>query len=230
MRCHVAMRRLAPCLIALLLLLVACTPETVLRDENLLHDDSLITGEPCAAPCFRGITPGETSWTDALTIIEDDAEFANFEKQGPEEDGTVIQLSWQQGPDAPGCCQMVTEDGETVALVFLRTAPDHTLGQLIDAHGAPDWLTGQEYSEDQAVMSLIYQDAPMIIYVYVAGMEEGELNAGSELIGSLYLAPNSVDLLLQTTELHAWDGYGSYKFYMEGDLEITPSVTLTPTP
>ena len=37
----------------------------------------------------------------------------------------------------------------------------------------------------------------MIIYVFVAGVEEGALSAASELIGSLYLAPDSVDLLLQ---------------------------------
>ena len=224
------MTRVVPCLFALTLLLVACSTGTVLIDEALFQDDSLITGEPCAAPCFRGITPGETAWTDALTLIEDDPEFDNIQKQGPEEGETTIQVSWQQGPDAPGCCQMVTEDGETIALIFLRTAPNHTVGELIDVHGAPDWLTGQEFSEDQAVISLVYQDVAMIIYVFVAGVEEGTLSATSELIGSLYLAPDSVDLLLQTTELHSWEGYGSYKYYMEGELEVTPSVTLTPTP
>ena len=35
---------------------------------------------------------------------------------------------------------------------------------------------------------------------------------------------------MQTTELHRWEGYGSYSDYMEGEWEVTPSVTLTPTP
>ncbi len=217
-------------LIALLLLLVACTPATVLRDDNLLRDDSLLTGEPCAAPCFRGITPGETSWADALTIIEDDPEFENIQTQGPEEGGTVIQVSWQQGPDSPDCCRMVTEDSETVALIFLQTAPLHSLADLIEAHGDPDWLTGQDFPDEQAVMSLVYPDASMIVYAFVEGAEDGVLDAGSELVGTLYLAAESMELLLQTTELHKWEGYGSYRSYMEGELEITPSVTLTPTP
>ena len=224
------MKRIAPGLVALLLVLVACSPATVLIDEKLLQDDSLLSGEPCAAPCFRGITPGESSWVDALTIIEDDAEFENLQKQGPAEGETVIQLSWRQGADAPDCCQMVTEDGETVELIFLRTAPDHSLGQLIDVYGEPAWLTGQEFGEDQAVMSLVYPDVPMIIYVFVPGAADGELHAASELVGSLYLAADSVELFLQTAELHAWEGYGSYRYYMDGEPELTPAVTLTPTP
>ena len=224
------MTRFPAFLVALLLLLAACSQATVLLDDNLLRDNSLVTGEPCIAPCFRGITPGETTWADALTIIEDDPEFENVQTQGPEEGGTVIQVSWQQGADAPGCCQMVTEDGETVALVFLRTAPVHSVADLFGAHGEPTWLTGQEFPDEQAVMSLVYPEVPMIVYAFVEGAAEGVLNAGSELVGTLYLAPGAMELLLQTTNLHLWEGYGSYSSYMDGDWEVTPSVTLTPTP
>ncbi len=230
MRCGVAMTRVLPPLIATLLLLVACSPETVLRDENLLTDESLLTGEPCAPPCFRGISPGETAWADALTIIEDEADFDNIQVQGPAEGSSVIQVSWQQGADAPVCCQMVTEDGETVSLVFLRTAPTHALGDLFEVHGEPTWLTGQEITDTQAVVSLVYPDLSMIVYAFVAGAAEGEVSAGSEVVGALYMEAGSVDLLLQTTDLHRWEGYGSYSAYMAGEWEITPSVTLTPTP
>lgn len=230
MRCGVAMTRALPCLIASLLLLVACSPETLLRDENLLTDEGLLTGEPCGAPCYRGITPGETNWADALTIIEDEADFDNIQTQGPAEGSSVIQVSWQQGADAPVCCQMVTEDGQTVSLVFLRTAPTHSLGQLFEVHGEPTWLTGQEITEDQAVVSLVYPDLPMIVYAFVAGTAEGIVSAGSEVVGALYMEAGSVDLLVQTTELHRWEGFGSYSDYMEGEWEVTPSVTLTPTP
>ena len=224
------MRRVVPCLFALTLLLVACSPATVIIDDNLLRDDSLISGDPCAAPCFRGITPGVTAWLDALTILEDDTEFDNVQKQGPAEGETVIQASWQHGPSAPGCCQIVTEDGETVSLIFLRTAPNHTLGEAIEKYGEPNWMIGQAYTDDQAVVSLLYPDVPMVIYVFVAGEAEGVLSAGSEVVGALYLTPDSFDLLVKTSELHKWDGYGSYSDYMDGEWEVTPSVTLTPTP
>jgi hypothetical protein len=46
----------------------------------------------------------------------------------------------------------------------------------------------------------------------------------------LYFIAEDMDLLLQTTDLHAWEGYQSYAAYMDSEFEVTPSVTLTPTP
>lgn len=211
-----------------LLVLVSCAPPPNLRDETLLNDRSLITGQPCAAPCFRGITPGETAWQAAVTIIEDDSNFKNLQTQTAE-NGTSLQAAWQQG-DNQVCCQMASEDGRTVSLVFLRTAPIMTLAELIDAHGEPSYLVGSEFTADQAIISLVYPDVPMVIYVFVAGAEEGRLSDSSEIIGALYFTPAEMELLLQTTDLHAWDGYKSYQEYNEGEFEVTPSITLTPTP
>lgn len=210
-----------------LLFLASCAPPPNLRDETLLNDRSLITGVPCAAPCFRGITPGVTSWQDAITIIEDDSSFKNLQTQTAE-NGTSLQAAWQQG-DNQVCCQMASEDGKTVSLVFLRTAPSMTLGELIEAHGEPSYLVGSEFTSDQAIISLVYPEIPMVIYVFVAGAEEGVLSGSSEIIGALYFTPAEMDLLLKTTDLHTWDGYKSYQEYNEGEFEVTPSITLTPT-
>lgn len=214
-------------LVFLAISIAACAPPPNLRDNTLLQDTSLITGEPCAAPCFRGIIPGETAWQDALTLIEDDPDFKNVQSQ-PAEDSNAIQAAWQQG-DNQVCCQMATNDGETVSLIFLRTAPNMKLGDLIEAHGEPEYVIGSEFTPDQAIMSLVYPDVPMVVYVFVAGAAEGELSESSEIIGSLYVTPEDMDLLLQTTELHAWNGYQSYAAYNESEFAITPSVTLTPT-
>jgi hypothetical protein len=211
-----------------LILLTACAPPPNLRDDTLLNDRSLITGEPCAAPCFRGITPGETAWQDAITIIEDDSDFKNVQTQNAE-NSKSIQAAWQQG-DNQVCCQMATEDGETVSLVFLRTAPNMKLSELIEAHGEPTYLVGSEFTSDQAIISLVYPDVPMVIYVFVEGAEKGELSESSEIIGVLYFTQAEMELLIKTTDLHAWDGYKSYQEYNASEFEVTPSITLTPTP
>ena len=222
--------KIFPLILIVMFFAAACAPPPALRDDTLLHDDSLITGEPCAAPCFRGITPGETRLSNALTIIEDDSEFTNIQTQGPEDDNPVVQVSWQQGEEGQPCCQLVAQDGETVSLMFLRTAPDHVLSEFIEAHGEPEYLAGQDFTEDQAIMSLVYPDVPMIVYAFVEGAAAGELSATSEIIGVLYVVEEDMNLLLETTELHEWEGYQPFATYMEGELEITPSVTLTPTP
>lgn len=216
--------------ILLLLVIASCMPAPVLRDETLLHDTSLVSGEPCAAPCFRGITPGETAWRDAVTMIEDDPDFSNVQTQSAEDGSGRVQIAWQQGEGGSVCCQIMSEDGQTVRLTFLRTAPEVTLGEVIEAHGEPIYIAGQEFTEDQAIMSLVYPETPMVVYAFVAGPETGELSASSEIIGALYFVPEDMELLLNTTELHSWEGYQSYKAYVESELEVTPSVTLTPTP
>lgn len=212
----------------LVLIVAACAPPPNLLDDTLLQDESLIDGEPCGPPCFRGITPGETRWNDALTIIEDDSEFRDVQTQ-TDESSSAVQAAWRQG-DNQVCCQIASQDGEVVTLVLLRTAPTMSLGELIEAHDDPTYLIGSEFTADQAVISLVYPDTPMVVYVYVDGSETGELTASSEIIGVLYLTPDEMDLLLQTTELHAWEGYQSYQAYQEGEFEVTPSVTLTPLP
>lgn len=213
--------------LSLAFLIASCAPPPNLRDDTLLQDTSLVTGDPCAAPCFRGITPGETRWRDALTIIEDDSDLTNLQTQS-DENSSALQAAWQQGSNQV-CCQMASEDGELVNLIFLRTAPVMTFGEVIEAHDEPQYLIGSEFTEDQAIMSVVYPDVPMVVYVFVDGPESGTLSASSEIIGVLYLTPAEMELLLQTTNLHAYDGYGSYQNYTEGDFEVTPSITLTPT-
>jgi hypothetical protein len=217
-----------PALFVVVMVLAACAPPPELRDSALLRDTSLIDSEPCAAPCWRGITPGQTAWRDALTLIEDDASLQDMQIQ-EDDDSTAIVASFRQA-DGAECCQLFSQGGEFVDLIFLRLAPTTTLGQLIEAQGEPAFLVGNGFSDDQAIMNILYPDLNLVIYAFVAGEAEGVLSANSEVIGALYMKPEEMQLLLQTSSLQAWEGYESYRFYAESTLEITPSVTLTPTP
>ncbi|MBC7870755.1 MAG: hypothetical protein H7Y09_07930 [Chitinophagaceae bacterium] len=209
------------------MILAACGPTPELRNENFLRDTSFLTDEPCGAPCWRGITPGETAWNDALTIIEDDATLDELKTEASD-NSPIIGAVWSQ-KDGDGCCQMYTEDGENVDIIILQTAPDATLGQVIEKWGEPLYAAGEPFSDDQAVFSLFYPDVPMLVYAFVAG-EAGELSDASEIIGFGYFAPDRMDLLLQASNLHTWDGYQSFADYMNSEYEVTPSITLTPIP
>lgn len=220
------LRFLLPALLALVLMVAACSPPPPLRDDTLLNDTSIITGEPCAAPCWRGITPGTTSWADALVILEDDAELGEPNVQESEENDAIAADF--AGETETTCCQVVSEDGETVSIVFLRTAPIVTVGEVIERYGNPTYVVGQPYSDEEAIMSLIFPDVPMILYALVAGTT-GSLRADSEIIGTLYTTSRNVELLVETSNLHDWDGYDTYESYEQGEFEVTPLPTLTPT-
>lgn len=231
-------------IIALVLLVAACAPPPELRDQNLLADSSLLNARPeqtpqagagttsaaCTAPCWHDITPGKTRWADALVKIQDDPAF-QVEEPKQDDKSKTIGLVWSP-KGGTQCCQMVAEDGETVNLIFLRTRPDHTVGEVIAKQGEPKYAVGTPFSDDQAIVNLVYPEVPMLIFVFAAGEAKGEISRSSEVIGVLYTTPKDMDLFMKTNFLHNWQGYKPYSAYKNGDgveFDITPSVTLTPT-
>jgi hypothetical protein len=222
-------RLLLPVSAVLVFLVASCASTPELRDNKLLHDSSIVTGNPCAAPCWRGITPGETSWDDALTIIADDATLTNVKVQNAE-DSDAIAAGWQEVDGSP-CCQMVTTDGKTVESIYLLVAPDVRLVEIIDKYGPPQYVVGGEVSTDQAVMYLFYSDPPMLVYAFVAG-KNGVLSASSEIIGFVYLAPDYRDDLIANNNFHGWEGYKSFQEYADSEYVVTavPTETATPKP
>jgi hypothetical protein len=214
----------------LALLLAACGPAPQLRDETLLADQSLLTGELCGPPCWNGITPGETIWRDAVTIIEDDPAFSNFRSETAE-NSPAIGAAWSIA-GGPECCQMGAQDGRTVNLIFLRTRPAMSIGQVINVHGEPDYAIGSGLSDDQAVIHVVYPELQIIALVFVAG-EQANISASSESVGLLYTSESEMNLFLQTQNLHRWQGYGPFSEYRmaeDADYDVTPSMTLTPAP
>ena len=220
-------RFLIPAISVLVVLIAACAPTPELRNDNLLQDSSFLSGEPCGPPCWRGIIPGETDWNDALNIIEDDPTLSDLETR-TSDDTEVIGAIWGQ-TDGDSCCQMYSESGELVDIIILQTAPTNTLGDVVETYGEPTYLIGETLSGEQGVFTLFYPEDQMLIYSFIAG-ENGELSEASEVIGFAYFALDRMELLMQTNDLHEWEGYQSYSAYMGGDFEVTPSVTLTPRP
>lgn len=211
--------------LAVLLLFAACSPPPPLRDLTLLPDESLITGEPCAAPCWNGITPGVTDWNDALTILEDDSSLTVGEQQSQKEAAAV---DWSPR-DGTSCCQMITRNGDVVELIFLRVRPTVTVEDMIEAHGEPTYAIASEYTEEESIINLIYPEIQTVVYAFVAG-PEASLSQSSEIIGVLYVTQEDMELLINTSNLHAWEGYEPFATYASEAYEVTPSITLTPTP
>jgi hypothetical protein len=203
------------------------TPEPLLN-PSLLVDTSLLTGEPCAAPCWRGITPGETSWDDALAILQADPALANVQVQ-EDANSDAKAATWTQ-IDGEECCQIFSLDGQTVSVLFLRLAPDITLDEVIEVNGEPAFAIGSPFTDAQAIVNLIYPEARTVVFAYVSRWG-GSLSAESEVGGAMYLSPQDLDLLLGTSNLYEWRGYADYATYNPdaGAFDVTPSVTVTPT-
>lgn len=198
------------------------TPQ--LRNPRMLHDKSLITNEPCAAPCWQGITPGVTLWNDAVKLLQRDTTFVNFEFQDVTDgdDKGSKTATWQE-KDGEKCCQMLSsKDGKIVRAIGLQLAPDSTLGRLNAAQGTPAYVLPAGGDNDQALIALVYPDTPMVVYAFVAGTEKGALRPSSEIVLVSYLAMDDMNNELKQAYLHDWQGYQSYQWYKNSPFTLTP--------
>lgn len=217
------------------------TPTTPgLRNPNFLKDTSLIqVDDACDAPCWHDITPGTTTYEDALNILWADSGFSNIQSQVIPETGPAVAASWQPvGGEV--CCQIIAEDGITVDSIFLQFAPDMTVKQVIDTYGEPEYVLGTAGNFDQALMNLYYPEQSMIVFAFVAGASAGTLKRTSEILGVYYTTHDRMDLGIKLSSLYGWKGYESFADYAPEntylfwnstpDYKVTQSVTLTPTP
>jgi hypothetical protein len=209
----------------LAILVTACAPEVRILSDRFLQDSSIIADEGCSAPCWRDITPGETRWNDALAIIEADETLTGVQTRSDAETGQ-IGAAWAQ-VDGDNCCQMFTQDGETVSLIVAQTAPIVRFGQVVEKYGEPTYALGETVTNDQALLSVYYPEVPMIVYVFAAGTT-GQISEQSEVVGFAYTTLDLMELVVNTSDLYNWTGYGVFNAFSEGEFDVTPSITLTP--
>ncbi len=215
-------------LVPLAVILVSgCMPEATLRSELFLDDRSLTSGEPCAAPCWNGITPGETLWSEAIAVVQNDAAFTGFETDNAE---GLLQAVWQKAGSNQFCCRLLAEaeDGP-VNYVFLALSPGTILDDVLKVHGEPDYVTTFDFTNSESVVQLVYPAVPMVVSV-VVGDANASLLANSDVVAVLYMNPSEMQLILETSELQGWAGYQAYKAYQGATPVITPMYTLTPPP
>lgn len=208
-------------LVGVLMVAAACAPAPVLRDPDVLRDTSLVTGDPCEAPCFQGITPGETAWSVAVTLIEDNRLFSGLE-QPMLEDTNARALEFNAAETNKRCCAIFSDDGRVVSSIFALVAPQMTLGQVIERFGEPSYLTGEGIGDDQASIALVFPEVPMIVYVFAAGLQNGVLSETSEVFAHVYLTPENMRRALEASSLYGWRGYGPVALMTSGEFAITP--------
>ena len=194
----------------------ACSSNVNLLDESKLQDRSLLSGEPCVAPCWNGITPGETSYRDAKLIVESNGRLKISEEPDAQEDNPGRMFTFGEGENQP-CCQVVSRDGETISSFLLQLAPVMTFGPIFDEYGEPQFVIGHAVSDEQAYLAMIYSDIQLVVYAYVDGGNTGELSVGSPIIGALYMAEPEMQELLNCSSMNFWRGFQSFESYASGE-------------
>lgn len=211
-------------LLVVVVVAAACAAPPELRNPSFLNDSSLVDNTPCEAPCWRGITPGVTVWSDALTILEDDATLADVKVETNDETGE--RAATFQRRDGVPCCLVYTRNGDVVDQMLLQLAPDNTVAEVIGNLGEPTYFSGTEVSPEQAAAALFYPERQLVVYAFVAGVAEGEISPTSEVFAALYLSEADMQTVLNESNLHDWLGYDSYAAYNEREFDVTPIPTV----
>lgn len=189
-------------------------PEISLLNDNFLDDDSLISTESCGIPCWQNIIPGETSLDEARTIIEEIEAVTIVQDTDA---GIAFTVT-----ESDICCQVLVESGTTtVNAIILQLAPNITLGQVIEMHGEPTFVSGEPYSSSEAIFTLFYVDLGTIMNVHVEG-ENGQLGDDSLIISSIYVEEGLMSSVVTQNPLDNWKGYLTYNEYMDGEFDNNP--------
>ncbi len=188
-------------------------PEATLFNDSFLQDSSLIAGEPCGPPCWQNITPGETTLDEAKSIVEEMETLALAQS-----DAHSFAFSYHDGDI---CCQITSQDSSLVSAILLQFSPTTTVGDLVAAYGTPAFVTGQPFSQAEAVLMLLYPEHQMILYAVVAGIE-GKLEETSPIFSALYATEGLITDIVESTPLDNWKGYIRFSDYMDGEFDRQP--------
>jgi hypothetical protein len=209
------------------MVLASCAPPPPLRSDKYLEDTSLITGQPCAAPCFQGIIVGTTTFADAVSMVKSNALFKDVQNRDATSDQPASAI-WNS-TSGEQCCQMIADSKGLVESITLRLAPKMTVGQVIEKLGEPQYTFSTEYTQEESVIQLLYPEQGIVLLV-VPGDAESSLEAGDPAVAVIYLDPLRFQDLIKEATLQGWAGYQSFKTYKDATPIVTAVPTATPAP
>jgi hypothetical protein len=185
------------------------TKSFVLTSEALiLKDLGFFSGFPCAAPCFLGVTPGETPFDYVVDILEEHLYYP-------------VWVCTRESPDGIiGCSLSGTAD-------IIRVSPDPTtklvngigyapspqidLGAIIGHFGDPDHVYIWDAPAGEPVIEIyLYYDTiqTIIILKEIDGLNY-EVTMSSEVVQIFFLDENEY-LDHRSLAQDSWKGYGAY--------------------
>ncbi|MEP7289865.1 MAG: hypothetical protein ABI947_29290 [Chloroflexota bacterium] len=204
----------------------------LLQSDKYLKDTSLLAKNvSCSAPCFRGITPGRTTFADALTKIKADPAFSNVQSQDPKKN-LRGSADWST-KDGLNCCQLASTTDGVVSAMLIKVAPNMTAQQMINNFGTPKFVNPVEYSDKDVAIAMVYPVQGLVVWCY-PGDVNSKLVANSPVIMLMFFDPGNWESIEDTSTLQGWNGFLPYKTYRNATPIVTPKApttvpTTTPT-
>jgi hypothetical protein len=175
-------------------------------------DDGLISGIPCAAPCFLNITPGKTS-VDELTAILKSNENLSSCSETPKREGMDYSLKCSSD-------LYIDHDGKLVTLIYFYPYLDVTLNQVIEKYGEPDFvfLMIGGTNETTIIKGSYFSKQQMELHFPIYNMTSEDININNKDFNPNmvvewveYLPYPEILNQIQDECTLPWHGYGEYE-------------------
>ncbi len=96
-----------------------------------------LTGIPCRAPCWEGVTPGRTTVTDTIQLLQHNTPIGNLNYSRSDRDADN-EIFWEGWRNDHGTGRIVYDRSTSiVSRISLSLPHDFTLGEVAAAYGQP---------------------------------------------------------------------------------------------
>jgi hypothetical protein len=156
---------------AIIVVLISVRLQTPEWEPKPITHPFLVGSENCRPPCWEGIIPGETSYDEALSIVEN-IPFVNDEGYFRVDDD-FRGISWVSGDGSTAVIYLYDSKVDFMRLNFSTKNYEIEgidLGSLMNHYGEPD---GYEYypSDDHYAITVYYPVLGLVFVVY-QGLDE----------------------------------------------------------
>jgi hypothetical protein len=204
------------------------TPEPITEPEL---DISLLTDDPCRAPCWHNITPGLANESDVRTQLQSSSFVRKdtLKYESTEEAGIPVGLFyWQAKSERYN--RILLRD-QVVLRMEIRVDHAWTLGETVEKFGPPGYVYAViEGEEDFVYVVVLYYPAQGLVFEsatfpikkadYTFG-EKGIVSEDLRVTQAIYFAPTSLEGMITEVylyppdmmedwlaEVHEWEGFG----------------------
>jgi hypothetical protein len=191
-------------------------------------DRSILTDEPCAAPCWQGIVPSQTTEEEAIRILENNPFVSGHDVGCVRSEFRETVCSWRARHWRGGSNHLYIREG-VVQLMYITPKINLTLGQVVGKYGSPEKVHTDIGGRERLVYCFhLYYPSKGLVFISQTPIESGEKEVSGEKEASVtedwtvssidYFAPTSLEGYLEalTPDLSVedWHGFGVYDFSM----------------
>jgi len=191
-------------------------------------DRSILTDEPCAAPCWYGITPGISHLEEVRQSLATNPHVDQASIREQQITGDRVQVDWLERGLFSGLGLLFLRN-DVVERIYLRMRCNITLGQVVEKYGPPEKVAAwyARAAGTAYYIRLYYPSKGLLFFVDTRPIasptaDTDVITEDMVITDVLYYAPTSIeDLLLSDLmpveseegphmlkKLQDWQGFG----------------------